>query len=404
MRVIIYTGKGGTGKTVTSASTAISLADRNHKTLLISSDPAHTLGDAFMLSDENAEKYDTEEIIPNLRLLQVDPINEINRKYNNLLAYMASLFTQKGIDESISYEIAMMPGMTQLFSLLKVEEIVRAESCDAVILDMPASGEALRYLYFPKLVGNVGKKLTGVFGLFSGFSKMLHLFSGISIPSNILQFEEDFFRRLESLANIITDNNITSIRLVANPDSFSIENAKRALMSASLYGINVDLAIVNKIWPMPSVGHKDYPENYYSKWSYFHRSKVEEARVNFYPLPVKEIPLHSTELAGINSLRFNANLLFGGGENPMDIMYQGKPFSIVQEGQSKLRLVVKVPFTEQKDFDIKRVSGGDIIIKVKTPTGTLANVIPLPIITYNMKMINVTLNSNNLSIFFEKML
>lgn len=115
MRVIIYTGKGGTGKTVTSASTAISLADRNHKTLLISSDPAHTLGDAFMLSDENAEKYDTEEIIPNLRLLQVDPINEINMKYNNLLAYMASLFTQKGIDESISYEIAMMPGMTHSF-------------------------------------------------------------------------------------------------------------------------------------------------------------------------------------------------------------------------------------------------------------------------------------------------
>jgi arsenite-transporting ATPase len=404
MRVIIYTGKGGTGKTVTSASTAISLADRNYKTLLISSDPAHTLGDAFMLSDENAEKYNTEEIIPNLSLLQVDPINEINMKYNNLLAYMASLFTQKGIDESISYEIAMMPGMTQLFSLLKVEEIVRAASFDAVILDMPASGEALRYLYFPKLVGNVGKKLTGVFGLFSGFSKMFHVFSGISIPSNILQFEEDFFGSLNRLANIITDNNITSIRLVANPDSFSIENAKRALMSASLYGINVDLAIVNKIWPMPSVGHDDDAENYYSKWSYFHRSKVEEARVNFYPLPVKEIPLHSTELAGINSLRFNANLLFGAGENPMDIMYQGKPFSIIQEGQNRLRLVVKVPFTEQKDFDIKRVSGGDIIIKVRTPTGTLANVIPLPIITYNMKMTNVTLSSNNLIIFFEKTL
>ena len=119
MRLIIYTGKGGTGKTVTSSSTAIKLSDKNYKTLLISSDPAHTLGDAFMLSNEISENYDMQEVIPNLSLLQVDPIKEINKKYNNLLSYMASLFIQKGLDESISYEIAMMPGMTSAIFAVK---------------------------------------------------------------------------------------------------------------------------------------------------------------------------------------------------------------------------------------------------------------------------------------------
>jgi arsenite/tail-anchored protein-transporting ATPase len=401
MRLILYTGKGGTGKTVTSSSTAIKLSDRNHKTLLISSDPAHTLGDAFMIPNEISENYDIQEVIPKLFLLQVDPIREINKKYNNLLSYMASLFIQKGLDESISYEIAMMPGMTQLFSLLKIEEIMQDNSFDAVVLDMPASGEALRYLYLPKLVGDVGKKLMGLFGLFSGFSKIFQMFSAVSVPNNISQFEQDFFDRLKSLANIITDYKTTSIRLVVNPDSFSIENAKRALMLASLYGINVDLAIINKIWPATSDNAGNSSDTYYTKWSNFQRIKVEEARINFYPIPVREIPLHHTELAGIELLRLNANLLFGE-EDPAQIFYHGNPLSIVQNAKNKLTMVVKVPFTEQKDFDIKRVSGGEVIIKVKSPTGVVANVLPLPTIAYDMKIIKVQLNSNNLIISFER--
>src|SRR5262249_3614434 len=144
----------------------------------------------------------------------------------------------RGIEETLAYEFAMMPGMTQVFSLLKVEEVLRTNSYDVIVLDMPASGEALRYLYFPKLVGSISKKLTGWMGSFSGFSKLFQAFSGISVPDNVLEHENSLFDRLNFLSNMIKDNNVTSLRLVANPDSFSIENAKRAFMSASLYGIN----------------------------------------------------------------------------------------------------------------------------------------------------------------------
>jgi arsenite-transporting ATPase len=267
VRLIIYTGKGGTGKTVISCSTGIALAERKYRTLVISSDPAHTLGDAFQISKNKNDKYNKNEddnddetiklIMPNLHILQVDPIKEMSKQYNNILSYMASLFSSRGLDETLSYELAMMPGMTQLFSLLKAEELIRNDSFDVIVLDMPASGEALRYLYFPKLIGGIGKKLTGLMGAFSSFSKMFQSFSGISMPDNsILQYEHELFGKLSYLSELIRNNSVTSLRLIANPDTFSIENAKRTLMSANLYGINVDLVVINKIMPTITNGRR----------------------------------------------------------------------------------------------------------------------------------------------------
>src|ERR671922_986166 len=246
MRLIIYTGKGGTGKTVASCSTAIKLAEFNHKTIVISSDPAHTLGDAFVMPIG----YEMQEILPNLEVLQIDPVDEMRKQFDTILSYMASMFSAKGIDETLAYEIAMLPGMTQLFSLLKIEELIKQKSFDAIVIDMPATGEALRYLYFPKLVGSIGRKLTGLAGMFGGVARIFQPLSKVPTPSKgVLQSEVDLIERLQYLSEIIRDSDITSIRLVVNPDTFSIENAKRALMSASLFGINVDLAIINKVIP-----------------------------------------------------------------------------------------------------------------------------------------------------------
>src|ERR687897_1132593 len=301
MRIIIYTGKGGTGKTVTSCATAIKLAEFNHKTIVISSDPAHTLGDAFMMPNIG---YEMQEILPNLEVLQIDPVDEMRKQYDTILSYMASMFSAKGIDETLAYEIAMLPGMTQLFSLLKIEELIKQKSFDAIVIDMPASGEALRYLYFPKLVGSIGRKLTGLAGMFGGVARMFHPLSKISMPSKgVLQSEADLLDRLQYLSENIRNSDITSLRLVANPDTFSIENAKRALMSASLFGINVDLAIINKIMPHQT------SDQYYANWAEFQERKVEEAKANFYPLPLREIFLHTTELRGMEMLTKNGELL-----------------------------------------------------------------------------------------------
>lgn len=391
MRIIIYTGKGGTGKTVTSCSTAIKLAEHNHKTLVISSDPAHTLGDAFMISNIG---YEMQKILPNLEALQIDPVTEMKKQFDTILSYMASVFSARGIDETLAYEIAMLPGMTQLFSLLKIEELVKLKSFDAIVIDMPASGDALRYLYFPKLVGSIGRKLTGLAGMFGGVARMFQPLSQISMPSKgVLQSEVALIDRLQYLSEIIRNSNITSLRLVANPDTFSIENAKRALMSASLFGINVDLAVINKIMPHQS------SDQYYANWAEFQQGKVEEAKANFYPLPLREVFLHDTELRGMEMLTKNGELLFGN-EDPGKIYYQGKAFKFLTEGNS-LQMKVKVPFTERDDFDLERY-GDQLTIKVRSSVGYIVNIIPLPSATLGMKLAKAKLHGDELNVMFEK--
>ena len=390
MRLIIYTGKGGTGKTVTSCATAIKMAERGHRTVVISADPAHTLSDAFMMPDIG---YDLKLVQQNLTALQIDPVTEMSRQYDTILSYMATIFSAKGIDETLAYEIAMLPGMTQLFSLLKIEEVERNRSFDVVVLDMPASGEALRYLYFPKLVGSIGRKLTGLAGLFSGFAKVFQPLAKIPAPSkDVIQSEMELLERLEYLAGIIRDNDQTSVRLVANPDTFSIENAKRALMSASLYGINVDMAVINKIM----AGSTD---EYYAKWASFQKSKVEDAKANFYPLPVKEVQLYGTELRGVDMLRKHGEVLFGS-DDPGRVFYRGKPYSFVREGTS-INMTVQVPFTEKDDFSIERY-GDQLTINVKTPAARIVNIVPLPIATAGMKLARAKLLDHELNVLFEK--
>jgi arsenite/tail-anchored protein-transporting ATPase len=390
VRLIIYTGKGGTGKTVTSCSTAVKLAKISKKTIVISADPAHTLNDAFMITDIGTEP---KKIAANLYALQVDPVVEMNKQYGATLSNVISVFSARGIDESLAYEVAMLPGMTQLFSLLKIDEIIHAKIFDFIVLDMPASGEALRYLYFPKLVGSIGRKLSGLAGMFGEVTKMLRLFSRNSnASSNVLQNGE-LLDRLETLSEIIRHTDTTSLRLVANPDTFSIENAKRAFISASLYSINVDLAVINKVLPPTST------DEYYLKWAGFQRSKVDEAKANFYPVPVKEVEMHANELRGFDMLERNAELLFGK-DNPGDIFYRGKPITFKTEGHT-MQMSIKVPFTEKDDFDLER-NGDQLSIKVKSPTGYLVNVIPLPIVAMGMKLVKAKLQEDELNILFER--
>jgi arsenite-transporting ATPase len=390
LRLIIYTGKGGTGKTVTSCATAIKMAERGHRTLVISADPAHTLSDAFMINEIGSEPA---PVTANLHAQQIDPVAEMSRQYDTILSYMASVFSAKGIDETLAYEIAMLPGMTQLFSLLKIEEVSRTGEYDAIVLDMPASGEALRYLYFPKLIGSIGRKLSGLAGLFSGFAKVFQPLAKIPAPSRgVIKSELELIDRLDSLAAIIRDGDSTSLRLVANPDTFSIENAKRALMSASLYGINVDMAVVNKIM----AGSTD---QYYERWASFQKTKVEEARANFYPLPIRETQLYATELRGLEMLSRHGDQLFGK-DDPAGVFYRGQPYRFESDAGS-MRMTVEVPFSDRDDFSIERY-GDRLTVGVKTAAGRIVNIIPLPVATAGMKLAKAKLENKQLMVLFEK--
>lgn len=391
MRLIIYTGKGGTGKTVSACSTALKSAGLKSRTLLVSADPAHTLGDALMEGEIGGTPT---RISANLYAAQVDPVAEMDSHFKTIFSYFASYFQARGVDDTISYELAMLPGMTQLLCLLRIEEAVSSGDYDVIILDMPASGEALRFLYFPKLVGSLSMRLSGLAGFVSGFGRLLQpYFSGPALSSELMKTEADLLSKLEGLAKIIFDQNVTSLRLLANADSFSMENAKRTLMSANLYGINVDMIIINKI--MPQIRSED---GFLANWGNLHQARVTEARSTFYPLPVKEVPLYNNELKGIEMLKQNAEILFGD-QTPSQIFYRERVFEF-NSNTTGLTLKLKVPFTQNADFLVERISDR-ITIKVATNIGYVVNVIPLPAITLGMKLKAARLSNKELVISFE---
>jgi arsenite-transporting ATPase len=391
LRLIIYTGKGGTGKTVSACSTALKSAGLKSRTLLVSADPAHTLGDALMEGEIGGTPT---RISANLYAAQVDPVAEMDSHFKTIFSYFASYFQARGVDDTISYELAMLPGMTQLLCLLRIEEAVSSGDYDVIILDMPASGEALRFLYFPKLVGSLSMRLSGLAGFVSGFGRLLQpYFSGPALSSELMKTEADLLSKLEGLAKIIFDQNVTSLRLLANADSFSMENAKRTLMSANLYGINVDMIIINKI--MPQIRSED---GFLANWGNLHQARVTEARSTFYPLPVKEVPLYNEELKGIDMLKQNAEILFGD-QNPSQIFYRERVFEF-NSNTTGLTLKLKVPFTQNADFLVERISDR-ITIKVATNIGYVVNVIPLPAITLGMKLKAARLSNKELVISFE---
>jgi len=332
LRLIIYTGKGGTGKTVTSCATAIGLAEIGYRTLLISADPAHTISDALGIDIG----HNTKTISSNLDALEIDPLFEISKDYVDILSSISSSFIGKGVDSSIAYEIAMLPGMTQLFSLIKIEEVIRKNNYEKIVLDMPASGEALKFLYFPKLMGSMGRHMTGLTNLFSGFAKMFQPMSSYSAYLDSFITQTDILRRLDNLFNIISNQTITSLRLVANLNNFSVKNAKRALMSANLFGINVDLVIINKIDVMDEGK----------------RILLEKIKLNFFPLPCRQAVRMKEELQGIEMLRQHNYNIFGT-DDPSNIFFNEKVYSI-EENKDSITLRFKIPFANNSQMKIQK--------------------------------------------------
>lgn len=390
MRVIVYTGKGGTGKSVIACATALKCAEKGKDALVISSDPAHTLADAFHKPVSNKPT----KILDKLWALHVDPVSEMWENLSVLQDYLASVFSARGIDEALAYELAWLPGMTNLFALLKVEEYVSGSKFDAIILDTVASGEALRYLYFPKVMGSISKRLLKMAIPIAGVAKLVQPLVGVPTPTKeVLATEVKLIERLDRLSDILRDPSTTSVRLVTNPDAFSIENTKRALMTVSLYGINVDLAVMNKIIPE----EVDHP--YLKEWKDLQRKYTKQAEVWFYPLPVKKLPLFSTEVRGIKMLKECGDLLFGE-EEPDQVYHQGRPFELATEGDLYI-ITFRLPFAEKEKCDVERI-GEELVVKVKSEMGEAVNILPLPSMLYGAELFKAKLLEGSLRIFFRK--
>lgn len=389
MRRILYiTGKGGTGKSVIAAATAVMLADLGYKTLLVSSDPAHSLRDALGMPVSNTPT----KIIDGLWAQNIDPIKEAAEHYSVIIDYIVSLLRARGIDEILAYEIASMPGMTGMAMMLKLESIYNSGDYDVIIVDTVPSGEALKYLYLPMIIGKISRRVMKLIYPLIDVGKLVEPIVGLPTPSKeMVKKEIEILEIIERVKDILLNQDITSLRLITNPDSFSVANTRRTYIQAALYGLNTDLIIINKILPT----HIKDP--YFLVWIKEQSKYIDEIKNTFYPIPIKKLKLYDRELRGIDMLRRAANDLYHD-EDPSKIFYKGKKIQM-KTYNNKLEIVFPVPFMSKSDLDIERI-GDELIVNLKTDMGPIMLILPLPTITFKMNLERAKLINNELHLYF----
>ncbi|MCW3130018.1 MAG: ArsA family ATPase [Methanophagales archaeon] len=394
MRVIFYTGKGGSGKSVISSATALKLSELGYETLVISSDPAHTISDAF----ETQIQYTPTKTGGSDKLwaIQVDPIKEVREKYGVIQEYIVSLFKSKGLDEVLAYEIAALPNMTEFVSLLKVVEFVESNNYDVIVLDTVPSGEALKNIYLPTLLGSTATKLIKLMAPLANIAKVVEPIVGVPTPSKeVISEDIKLMEILGRLKNIIVDREVTSLRLIANPDAFSIQNLRRTHLLANLYDINVDLGIMNKVIP------EKVSDSYFKEWKDAQEKYLAEAEAAFYPLPLKRLRLFQSEVKGLRLLSELGDELFGD-EDPAKVYFEGKAIKVTESNYG-LEVIVPLPLpfaSKYKEVCEVERTGEDLSVVISTDVGEVRNFIPLPTIAHIMKLDRAELLNDELHIYF----
>jgi arsenite-transporting ATPase len=325
MRIIFCAGKGGVGKTSISAATGLTAAQRGAKTLVMSLDPAHSLSDSFDLDKElmDRNKGIPLQIDDNLWIQEVDIQFEIERNWKEIYYYINLIFNVTGLDNVISEELAIIPGMEELSSLLYINQYVRNNEFDAVILDCAPTGESIRFLSIPTGLDWYMRKIFKIDRQLTKIARPLaKTIYSLPLPEdNYFDAVKSLYEKLQGIEHIITDPQITTVRLVTNPEKIVIKETQRAYMYFSLFGLTLDGIVVNRILPEGLTGE------YLQNWRKIHDSYVESIREIFNPLPLFHVPLFSQEVLGKKDL-FKLGQILYGESDPLSIFYHDKVYTI----------------------------------------------------------------------------
>ncbi len=355
MRVLLYTGKGGVGKTSVSAATALRCAELGYRTLVMSTDPAHSLADSFA----QPIRSEPTPLGKNLWGLEIDPFREIEENWATVKDYLSTLFTSQGLSDIVAEELSILPGMDELFSLLKIRQFYEQGAYDVIVVDCAPTGATLRLLHFPEMIGwymrrlfHVERKVVGTIRRFTD-----ELFS-VPLPGDeVYETVERLYKRVKDMKAVLADPQITSIRLVLNPEKMVLEETRRAFTYLNLFGFVCDAVIANKILP------DEVTDQYFAEWKVSQQRYLEEVEASFGDLPIFKVRLYEREVVGIEALRQMAHDLYGD-RDPTDHFAESKPMRIVKRGDIYW-LELQLPFVEKGEVQLRR-KGDELIIRVGT--------------------------------------
>ena len=334
MRLILMTGKGGVGKTSVAAATGLRCAELGYKTLVLSTDPAHSLADSFDME----LAHEPRSVRANLWGAELDALVELEQNWGAVRRYITQVLQARGLEGVQAEELAILPGMDEIFGLVRMKRHYDESEFEVLIIDSAPTGTALRLLSLPEVSGwymrRFYKPLQGIsVALRPLVEPIFKPIAGFSLPDKeIMDAPYEFYEQIEALEKILTDNGQTSVRLVTNPEKMVIKESLRAHAYLSLYNVATDLVIANRIIP------DSVTDPFFQRWKENQQQYRQEIHENFRPLPVKEVPLYSEEMCGIAALETLKETLYGD-EDPTQTYYQETTLRVVQnQGQYSLEL------------------------------------------------------------------
>ncbi len=357
MRVILMTGKGGVGKTSVAAATGLRCAELGYKTLVLSTDPAHSLADSFDIE----LGHDPQQVRPNLWGAELDALRELEGNWGAVKRYITQVLQARGLDGVQAEELAILPGMDEIFGLVRMKRHYDEGDFEVLIIDSAPTGTALRLLSLPEVGGwymrRFYKPLQGMSAALRPLVEPLFKpIAGFSLPDNeVMDAPYEFYEQIEALEKVLTDNTKTSVRLVMNPEKMVIKESLRAHAYLSLYNVATDLVVANRV--IPDVVN----DPFFQRWKENQNIYKQEIYDNFHPLPVKEAPLFSEEMCGFAALEKLKEILYLD-EDPTQVYYQENTLKVIQE-DNNYSLQLYLPGIPKEQIQLNK-TGDELNVRI----------------------------------------
>ncbi|OAN47600.1 arsenic-transporting ATPase [Chloroflexus islandicus] len=369
MRTLIFTGKGGVGKTSVAAATALRAADRGLKTLVMSTDPAHSLADSLDL--EGPLGPEPVRITKNLDALEVSIYHDIESNWGIVREHFAQLMAEQGVQGILADEMSVLPGMEEAFPLIRIKKHKERGDYDLLVIDCAPTGETLRLLSAPETFKWAINMLRGaerfvIKPILRPMSKINPTLNKMVAPPEVYEAVDDMFRQLEGVTATLANPLETSIRLVMNPEKMVIKESQRALTYLSMYGMTVDMVVVNKILPL------DQDSGYLNHWRDVQQRYLQDVEHSFVPLPIRRVPYYPEEVVGLEKLRQMGDDIYGDMD-PTAVLYDRAPLDIAKVGDKYYRVKIRLPFADVSQLDLYQ-NGDELVVQI----GDFRRVLTLP--------------------------
>ncbi len=357
MRVILMTGKGGVGKTSVAAATGLRCAELGYKTLVLSTDPAHSLADSFDME----LSHDPIEVKPNLFGAELDALRELEGNWGAVKRYITQVLQARGLEGVEAEELAILPGMDEIFSLVRMKRHYDEDEFDVLIIDSAPTGTALRLLSLPEVAGFYMRRFYKPLQTVSAALRPLvePLFrpvAGFSLPNKeVMEAPYEFYEQLEALEKVLTDPTKTSVRLVTNPEKMVIKESLRAHAYLSLYNVGTDMVIANRIIP------ETVTDPFFKRWKENQQEYKKQIHDDFLPLPVREVPLYSEEMCGLEALQRLKETIYGE-DDPTQVYYEEKTLKVVQL-EDQYSLEIYLPGIPKEQVELSK-TGDELNVRI----------------------------------------